>query len=249
MSRIHVSVVSHGHGEMIAGLLADLAPSLHRGEVKATLVLNIPERLPFEPATFPNLEVLSNARPLGFGANHNRVFSTMAAPYFCVLNPDIRLPHDPFPALLRAFADEHVAVVAPAAFDPAGTLEDNARRLPTPLEVALRFLSRRSRPDYELDSVSAPDWVAGLFMLFRASAFRAVGGFDERYFLYYEDADICCRLRQAGYRVAWLPEARVVHDARRASRWNLRHLVWHARSVLRFFGSPSYRAARRLVRR
>jgi len=88
--------------------------------------------------------------------------------------------------------------------------------------------------------------VAGFFMLFRSAAFRSLGGFDERYFLYYEDFDLCCRLRAAGHAIAWVPQARVVHDARRTSHRNARYLVWHASSVLRFFSSPAYRAAKRL---
>ena len=73
-----------------------------------------------------------------------------------------------------------------------------------------------------------------MFMLFRSEAFAAVGGFDERYFLYYEDADICRRLQGAGRPVVYVPAAEVVHDARRASRRDPRLALHHAASAWRF---------------
>jgi GT2 family glycosyltransferase len=92
-----------------------------------------------------------------------------------------------------------------------------------------------------------PDWVSGFFMLCRSSAFRELGGFDERYFLYYEDIDLCTRARLAGWKNAWLPGVTVVHDARRRSHRDAKYLLWHLRSIARFFASPVYRAARKLA--
>jgi GT2 family glycosyltransferase len=74
-----------------------------------------------------------------------------------------------------------------------------------------------------------------MFMLFRADAFRAAGGFDEAYFLYYEDANICWRLGAAGKRVLFEPRTEVVHDARRRSRRDPAHARHHLASALRFF--------------
>ena len=78
------------------------------------------------------------------------------------------------------------------------------------------------------------DWIAGMFMAFHEDAFRAVRGFDERFFLYYEDVDICRRLRRAGYVVVYDPRSSVIHDARRASRRNVRLMAIHAASALRY---------------
>jgi N-acetylglucosaminyl-diphospho-decaprenol L-rhamnosyltransferase len=67
--------------------------------------------------------------------------------------------------------------------------------------------------------------------------FRELRGFDERYFLYYEDVDLCRRLRKRGYEVVLVPSASAVHDARRESHRNLRHLSWHLASIARFLRS------------
>jgi GT2 family glycosyltransferase len=73
-----------------------------------------------------------------------------------------------------------------------------------------------------------------MFVMFRREAFDAVRGFDERYFMYFEDADICRRLWSRGLKVLYVPAATVVHDARRRSHRDPQHLRWHLRSALRF---------------
>jgi len=78
------------------------------------------------------------------------------------------------------------------------------------------------------------DWVAGMFMLFRGDAFRAVGGFDEHFFLYYEDVDICRRLGLFGLATLYVPGVTVIHDAQRESRRNLRLMRIHAASAARY---------------
>ena len=78
------------------------------------------------------------------------------------------------------------------------------------------------------------DWVAGMFMLFPADAYRLVNGFDERYFMYLEDVDICRRLNKNGLRVLYSDAVEIVHDGQFASRKNLRHFFWHVSSLLRF---------------
>jgi GT2 family glycosyltransferase len=78
------------------------------------------------------------------------------------------------------------------------------------------------------------EWVAGMFIGFRRDAYARVGGFDERYFLYYEDVDICRRLRSHGYKVVYDTTVSVIHEARRASRRDPRLMGIHAASALRY---------------
>ena len=74
-----------------------------------------------------------------------------------------------------------------------------------------------------------------MFVLFRKEAWESVKGFDERYFMYFEDVDICRRLRRCGWEVKYDCRVTVQHDAQRASLRNLQHLRWHMRSALRYF--------------
>ena len=83
-------------------------------------------------------------------------------------------------------------------------------------------------------------WIAGAFMAWRADAFRALDGFDERYFLYCEDVDICLRLQLRGLRFEVVESACVVHDAQRASRGSPHHLVLHLKSLCALWASPTF---------
>jgi hypothetical protein len=117
-----------------------------------------------------------------------------------------------------------------------GAIEDSARRFPTPFSILRKAFLHRAEIDYQIkDETIYPDWVAGMFMVFPREVFTKLGGFDERYFLYYEDVDLCARLAIAGLRVVVCPGASAVHAARRESRRNLRYLRWHLSSMLRFF--------------
>jgi GT2 family glycosyltransferase len=230
---ITLSVVSHRQNALVNLLLADLAR--HCAERIAIVVTeNAPDEtaLALEGLGCP-VERIRNAAPRGFGANHNAAFARCRTPWFCVANPDVRLGEDPFPPLVEALA--RAAVVGPLVRSPAGSLEDSARRFPTVSSLLRKAVSGPAGPDYPWDrGAQEVDWVAGMFMLFRAEDYRALGGFDERYFLYYEDVDICRRLRRAGKRVLWEPRSGVIHDARRGSRRDPALLRHHLSSLLRF---------------
>jgi GT2 family glycosyltransferase len=239
---ISVSVVSHDQGALVERLLEDLA-RLEARSIEVILTVNVPEALGFEHRAFPYaLRVIRNASPKGFAANHNAAFERATGEFFCVVNPDIRLTSDPFPSLLAVLEDPAVGVAAPLVVNEAGAVEDSARPFPTPWEIALKALGRAPRHHGAPGGGSSPDWVGGMFMLFRADTFAEIGGFDAAYRLYYEDVDLCARLRLAGYDVRLSPQVSITHLARRASHRNPRLAIWHLRSMLRFFVSRSRRA-------
>lgn len=233
--RVCISVVSHRQALLVKNLLEDLAKHC-QNTIEVILTLNVDEPLPFKITDFGfPVELKQNTSPHGFGANHNAAFGSCKRKTFCVLNPDILLTANPFPALLDELARERIGVVAPRILDANGHTEDNARRFPTLRSLGAKALRLADRLDYEIGaSALSPDWVAGMFMVFTADAYRAVAGFDERYYLYYEDVDICARLRAAGYDVRLVPSAFAVHHARRASHHRWLHRAWHFRSIVRY---------------
>jgi hypothetical protein len=231
---ITVSIVSHGQAHLVSRLLRDIR-SLGRDDLQVILTVNVPEDLPSEACTPSRIEIIHNASEKGFAANHNAAFGAARGDYFCVLNPDVRLAQDPFPALLEVLREPQVAVAAPRIIDASGVVEDSARRYPTAARLACKLLGLAPRLDYAPgDQAYSPDWIAGMFMLFRREAFERAGGFDERFFLYYEDVDICRRLRLLDFDVRLVPQATVMHEAQRASRRKPRHMLWHVRSMLRY---------------
>lgn len=244
---LSISIVSHGQAELVARLLEDIGHRCMDTRYEVILTLNVPEILPFEPKDFGfSIRVIRNPNPKGFGQNHNAAFSKAMGRYFCVLNPDIRLHGDPFPALLSELAGSRVGVTAPRIEDGHGNLEDSARDFPAPLELLGKLFGRRSAVyDSQGAVVHAPDWLAGMFLVFPREVYARIGGFDERYFLYYEDVDICLRLRLEGYQTRLSCGVTAIHEARRSSRRNLRYMYWHLSSMMRFFLSSPYRKMRR----
>ena len=109
------------------------------------------------------------------------------------------------------------------------------RRFPTIARLFQRAVLRRRHPDYVAkDAPIDVDWVAGMFIAFRWTTYADLRGFDERYYMYMEDVDICHRLHLRGLSVMLDPRVHVVHDAQRASRRSWQHRRWHLRSALRY---------------
>lgn len=234
--KVTVSVVSHAQSHMIKTLFDDLAR--YCGPmIEVTLTLNLPEALPFDPAAMPfKVRVIHNLQPKGFGDNHNAAFVSGCSKYFCVINPDIQLQDNPFPTLIQTLEDSRIGVVAPLILDPQKNVADSARKFPTVVAILRKVFRRKISPDYVItEKLTFPDWVAGMFMLFRRDVFEELRGFDKKFFLYYEDADLCARLRHAGYHTVLCPWVAAVHDAQRTSHRNVRYLKWHLTSMIRFF--------------
>jgi GT2 family glycosyltransferase len=222
---------------MVKALLDDIERCCKTYPLEVILTLNLPEAITFNVANYPFPVVVHlNPAPKGFAANHNQAFEQATGQFFCVVNPDIRLNNNPFPGLLACLKDASVGVATPLVVDENGVTEDSARRFPTPLKILCKALGGCKGGDYVVKGETVfPDWVAGMFMFFRRETFEQLGGFDERYFLYYEDVDLCARLRLRGYEVALCPDAKVVHHAHRSSHRSIKYMRWHLTSMLRFF--------------
>ena len=236
---VTVSIVSHGQLELIRPLLDQLDRFSRTATAKVLLTLNIPEPdvLAGGHWGFP-IERIENRRRMGFGANHNQAFARCETPWFLVLNPDIRFDADVLgPLLDHAPAD--AGLLAPRILEPGKTTAEQHRAIITPLEI----LTRR-RPGYAIPA--EPAWIPGLFMLFRSEAYRQIGGFDERFFMYGEDFDICARLQLAGWRLSIAEHLQTRHDAQRASHRSKRHLYWHLTSLLKVWSSAAFWRYRRL---
>lgn len=232
---------------LVVQFLDDLQAQCSAECIEIIVTRNIPENHDFNPDKFIfPFRLIDNPSPKGFGANHNAAFKIATGDYFCVLNPDIRLKENPFPALIALAQQTAVGVVAPRIVNTAGLREDSARRFPTPFELLRKALGGMSEVVSDAPDASAPDWIAGMFMLFPRSVFEELHGFDERYFLYYEDVDLCARLALAGYKRLVCSDVTVVHDARRSSHGNLRYAAMHLQSIFRFFFSDVYRQVRKL---
>jgi len=238
---ISISIVSHNHINMIVDLINDIK-RLCDIKFEIILTLNVHEELPdfFANPTI-DLTILQNEQPLGFAENHNNAFKASHGDYFCVLNPDIRFEDNPFPVMIKCLEANSLGVVAPLIKNSDGAIEETVRRFPGPFTIFLKAIYHLCGIDYSSSRPAENEsyWVAGMFMLFSSKVFLGLGGFDQRYFLYYEDVEICARLIVKGYRVKVCEEATAIHDARRDSHHKMIFFKWHLASMSRFFLSKT----------
>ncbi len=251
MADLSISIVSHRQMRLVQLLLADIQQYCSNVPIEVILTMNLEEFLPFsiDDYGFP-IRIIHNVAPKGFGENHNAAFQLAAGQFFCVLNPDIRFFLNPFPPLIAQAKEATIGLVAPLVTNNEGVREDSARQFPSLFEIVRKFFGGKSvmHADF-MQPISYPDWVAGMFMLLPRDVFKEIGGFDERYFLYYEDVDLCARLTLANYKIILCSTVSVVHDARRSSHKSLRYMRMHLTSMVTFFSSSIYRQLRQKAER
>lgn len=234
---VTLSVVSHNQADLVSQLLKTIDQS-GAGEYLEEVIItnNMPDETSFNLQSAP-IQMINNLSPKGFGENHNQAFKQAKGKFFCVVNPDILLNENPIPALVNALEDVGVGVAAPFVFGSDNIQQDSLRYFPTVLNFFKRLM-KLSDGRFPLGSEASPfkvDWAAGMFLAFKSSDYEAIDGFDEKFFLYYEDVDICLRMWRNGRQVVACPQAKVVHEAQKSSHKKLRFLCWHIKSLLRYF--------------
>lgn len=188
--------------------------------------------------------VLPLEKNLGYGGGHNAALPLLDSQYHAVVNPDIELDADAIGAM-AAWMDEHpdVAITTPRLLFPDGREQHIAKRRPALLPLIARQLPLPFLKKYEAhylmldEDLSHPtdvEFCSGSFFVIRTDLYKAMGGFDEGYFMYVEDADITQKALQHG-RAVFLPQVTVTHVWHRAAHRKLRQFFWQLRSMMRYF--------------
>ena len=196
-------------------------------------------------------------RNVGYGGAANRGVATTTAPYALVLNADTVAEPGLVKGLVAALErDTQLGIVGPRLDNEDGTLYPSVREFPklgdaighaflVDLVPNNRFTRRYRMLDWDHREARRVDWVSGAGFLVRRTAFDAVGGFDEAYFMYLEDVDLCWRLGRAGWYAAYEPTVGLMHvQGVSTARTPYRMVVAHHRSMLRFWWrstTPSHR--------
>lgn len=206
-----------------------------------------------ERTGWPHANVLSGHGNVGYGAGHNLAIRAATTPAYLVLNPDVELDANALRAALATLALPGVVLVGAVGRDGAGKPGYLSKRMPSvwtfflrgfaPLWLKRRFDAQLAHYEYRYlpsDRVSEVILVSGAFMLCRTDALRVVGGFDEHYFLHFEDLDLSLRLARRG-RVVSDPKVTLTHHGGNSASRGLNHLRVFVRSGLRFFNTHGWR--------
>lgn len=198
---------------------------------------------------YPEINIIQNIQPQGFGANNNKGVMHAKGDYIAIINPDIEFFDDAIDALVN-WMDGHkeeYGIVAPKLLNPDHTVQYSARRFMTAKTFLYRLLSlgddksnNKKVEDYlcknlDLNKLQSVNWVMGAAMFLTRDFYNELNGFDEDYFLYMEDEDICLRSWKAGRPVIFAGNYAVVHNHLRASRKVGKRMLNHLRSLVVFY--------------
>lgn len=202
----------------------------------------------FLKQTYPQVRTLQNQQPLGFGANNNKGFTLATGRIIGIVNPDIIFMDNALRQIVN-FIDqsEEQVIVAPELLNPDGSHQFSVRRFLT-LKTLVRRLSSGMNDqsdnqeirkylckDYDWDKIQPIDWSFGAALFMKKETYEKLGGFDERYFLYMEDEDLCLRAWKNGITVTYLPVAQLIHNHLRDSRHLGKKALCHIKSTYTFF--------------
>jgi GT2 family glycosyltransferase len=238
MPVVSALIVNFNSGSHLAHAVRSMAADLADLDWTAVVVDNASEddsadSIPLEAVE--RVTVVRNQRNVGFGAAINQAARLTSAPLLWLVNPDCRIVSGAFNTLRRVLiADPRCGLTAPQLLNADGSAQESARGEPTaltglfgrhglltrvfPAAAAARH-NLRAREIIAAGAETADvDWVMGACMLIRREAFDRVNGFDERFFLYWEDTDLCRRIREAGFAIRYVPGARVEHPGGASSR-------------------------------
>lgn len=234
---ISISIVSHNQSTLVSLLLEDLQNAYKAGFTNFEVIirLNLYEKLDINSYSFRVIKFVNDFKK-GFGCNHNLNFEKSSGDYFLVCNPDIRIPSDSFNVLFNELSGCNSDVVVPVVYNSSDQVEDSIRKFPTFFGTCKRFLGfQPSSVIGPINVFSTNYWAGGMFICFKYETYRTLAGFDERFFMYYEDVDMFKRLHEAQMSVQQLKSLCVIHDAQRGSR-KVNYLMFiHIFSALKYF--------------
>ena len=192
-----------------------------------------------------SVEYIYSNKNVGFGKGHNSILHKLTSEnkYHLILNPDVRFHPEILEKLvLKMESNESFSMIAPRVLNSNNELLYTARRYPSLFELIFRFLGifkkftiRGEYKNQNHKKSFSPDFVQGSFMLFKTEDLLRLKGFDERYFMYMEDVDICRKIDLSGKRKLYFPATEIIHTHRKGSSKEFRLFFIHISSIIKYF--------------
>ena len=192
-----------------------------------------------------SVEYIYSNKNVGFGKGHNSILHKLTSEnkYHLILNPDVRFHPEILEKLvLMMESNESFSMIAPRVLNSNNELLYTARRYPSLFELIFRFLGifkkftiRGEYKNQNHKQSFSPDFVQGSFMLFKTEDLLRLEGFDERYFMYMEDVDICRKIDLSGKRKLYFPATEIIHTHRKGSSKEFRLFFIHISSIIKYF--------------
>jgi GT2 family glycosyltransferase len=258
MMTLAVVIINHQHGELLLKTLDALMASVDGLAIEISLVNNVPDNdtRNWVLKKYPQIHLLENDTPKGFAQNINDVIGEKNNfDYYLLLNPDVICQPSMVSTLIEAMeADPTIGVAGPQLLNMDGTIQPSRRRFAPFLALVIRALhidkifpslpiiNKYLMTDVQFEGITRVDWVTGAVMLIRRKALDDVGLMDERFYLYFEDEDLCCRMWQKKWEVCYIPEAQAYHKHIAAgrnkilSKENIHHILSAGKMFIKYHG-------------
>ena len=243
MDTVSIAIVSHGDQEDVRELLNSFEKH-HESSLNFEIILlenkKVQRTSNYKNFSFP-IKLIENHESAGLAKNINTIFENVSGNYFCILNPDIVFTGNIFLRLINSMKNNDIDIISPLIMDPDGNIQDSFRNIPNPLELFIRYISQPSIVELSSkDGLIYPEWLAGMFLFMESKLFEEMSGYNEKYFLYFEDVDFCCRALNRGKIIVLDPRINLIHNAKRASKNYPLFLLRHVISATIFFFSRTY---------
>jgi len=252
MEPIIISIVTHNSKDIFR-TLDQFASFLPDAAYQVVIFDNASEQAYVERIkTYSFVKVIQSSENRGFGYGHNQVLRNVKGTTAMICNPDILVDRQTLDELANLVyhnpLSRKTAVVSPKVLNEDGTTQFLVRHKLTVFDYALRFIPfqfikkrfDQRLADYECRNLSDHSYSlirmgSGCFMAINLAAFQAINGFDEQFFMYFEDNDLCLRFEQAGYKIVYTPFATVTHLYGKGAHRSGKLFLVFLRSMAQFF--------------
>ncbi len=237
---VFISVVSHSQEEMVVENFSNFPKSLGSLDIKLCIMDNTGSQILKSFCDQNKLFYYHDGQKRGFGENHNKMFSLLELEnddIFIVCNPDVLIQADQLDGLLHKFMDSNCDIFSVKTyFDKEANYVDNPDKYYPGFFNFAYSLATNIRLHYGTDmNKKNPQWISGAFMVFKQEAYKKLNGFDEGYFMYCEDIDLCYRANKLGLEIGYNADYYIEHDTQMQSRRLFSpNMLWHVQSAVRF---------------
>jgi len=247
---VSISIVTYNNDKVIKKCLQNIFKNTNKTDFELIIVDNksSDNTVSIIEKDFKNIRLIKNNRNIGFGAAHNKAIKLGRGEYHLVINPDIIFTEDSIEKLLN-FMEKNpdVGLISPKIILSNGSIQYLCRRLPSLFDfIIIRFMPKfirnffQARIDYYemretgYNKITDVLFLTGAFMLIRSSVFDKIGVFDENFFMYFEDVDLCRRIKKTS-RTVFYPHTSVIHLWEGGTRKNIQLLLISIRSAIYYF--------------
>ena len=233
-----ISIVSHGHFSDIVNLLKSFKKFIKNDNIRFVIKENKKENDLFKlNDLFPDLEIYINKfdKIRGYGENHNFNFKNADNfSHFLIINPDVIVTD----FCLNDIFNTKDQLSTCRTFLNNGQISDSIRKDGNPFLTIFTYFFRTLRNKDKTTKMDLNNyWFSGAFLLVTKDLFQFLNGFDETYFMYYEDADLCRRAKKNGFNLNVLDHVKIIHEGKRNSINNFSHFKWHLISFIKYHKS------------